>query len=97
MLPAGLSQLSAFGTDDLGAAGARSRAVRCGAAVRFASSRLPVRFAPADNGRRVAASNGITAAPPSKAAGIAERTLYRAKRELKNIITKKDAAHGGWT
>jgi hypothetical protein len=33
----------------------------------------------------------------AKAAGIAERTLYRAKRELKNIIARKDAADGGWT
>ena len=33
----------------------------------------------------------------AKAEGIAKRTLYRAKRELKNIIAKKDAAHGGWT
>ena len=33
----------------------------------------------------------------AKAEGIAERTLYRAKRELKNIIARKDAADGGWT
>jgi hypothetical protein len=31
------------------------------------------------------------------AEGISERTLYRAKRELKNIVVKKDAADGGWT
>ena len=33
----------------------------------------------------------------AKTEGIAERTLYRAKRELKNTIAKKDAADGGWT
>ena len=33
----------------------------------------------------------------AKAEGISERTLYRAKRELKNIVAKKDAADGGWT
>jgi putative DNA primase/helicase len=33
----------------------------------------------------------------AKAEGISERTLYRAKRELKNIIAKKDATDGGWT
>jgi hypothetical protein len=33
----------------------------------------------------------------AKAEGISERTLYRAKRELKNITAKKDAADGGWT
>jgi putative DNA primase/helicase len=33
----------------------------------------------------------------AKAEGIAARTLYRAKRELKNIIARKDAADGGWT
>jgi hypothetical protein len=33
----------------------------------------------------------------AKTEGIAERTLYRAKRELKNTIAKKDGAHGGWT
>jgi hypothetical protein len=32
----------------------------------------------------------------AKAEGISERTLYRAKRELKNILAKKDAADGGW-
>lgn len=29
--------------------------------------------------------------------GISERTLYRVKRELKNIVAKRDAADGGWT
>jgi transcriptional regulator of acetoin/glycerol metabolism len=33
----------------------------------------------------------------AKAEGISERTLYRAKRELKNILAKKDAVDGGWT
>jgi hypothetical protein len=33
----------------------------------------------------------------AEAEGISERTLYRAKRELKNIVAKKDAADGGWT
>jgi hypothetical protein len=33
----------------------------------------------------------------AKAEGITERTLYRAKRELKNTVAKKDAADGGWT
>ena len=33
----------------------------------------------------------------AKAEGISERTLYRAKRELKNVVAKKDAADGGWT
>jgi DNA polymerase I len=33
----------------------------------------------------------------AKAEGISERTLYRAKRELNNVIAKKDAADGRWT
>ena len=33
----------------------------------------------------------------AKAEGISERTLYRAKRELKNVVARKDAADGGWT
>ena len=33
----------------------------------------------------------------AKAEGISGRTLYRAKRELKNIVAKKDAGDGGWT
>jgi hypothetical protein len=33
----------------------------------------------------------------AKAEGISERTLYRAKRELKNIMAKKDAVDGKWT